>query len=145
MQDLDQHLDICPEQLICCKFSILGCDVELPRKAIEHHVATAEEHSTEFLLQHVMRLTVLVSQLCATSGVPMPLEQKKWLQNKVLRQEPPWVIKIKGFQEKKENDKEWYSDPVYSHFGGYKICLNGIANGDEGGQGTHVSVFSYIM
>ena len=144
---LYQHLDDCPEQLVRCKFSILGCDVELPRKAMERHLATAEKHSTEFLLQHVMKLTVLVSQLCAKSGVPMPLEQKKWLQNEVLRKEPvpPWVVKMEGFQEKKESDEKWFSDPVYSHFGGYKMCLKVYANGDIDGKGTHVSVYITLM
>ena len=144
---LYQHLDKCPEQLVRCKFSILGCDVELPRKAMERHLATAEKHSTEFLLQHVMKLTVLVSQLCAKSGVPMPLEQKKWLQNEVLQKEPvpPWVVKMEGFQEKKESDEKWFSHPVYSHFRGYKMCLKVYANGDIDGKGTHVSVFVSLM
>ena len=146
-KNLDTHLDECPEQLIRCKFSILGCDVELPRKKMDHHIATSEEHSTDFLLQHVMKLTVLVSQLCAKSGVPMPLEQKSWLQNKVLRKEPlpPWVFRMEGFLEIKENDFCWYSDPVYSHFGGYKMCLRVDANGETVATGTHVSVFIYLM
>ena len=146
-KNLDKHLDECPNQLIHCKFSILGCDVELPRKEMNRHIATSEEHSTEFLLQHVMKLTVLVSQLCAKSGVPMPLEQKSWLQNKVLQKErlPPWVFRMEGFQEKKENDKVWFSDPVYSHFGGYKMCLWVCSNGDRDLKGTHVSVFINLV
>ena len=79
------------------------------------------QESTEQLSQHVIKLTVLVSQLCTKSGEPNPLEQKTWLTNKTLRQEPPWVIKMMGLQEKKMGDVEWYSDPVYSHFGGYKM------------------------
>ena len=77
----------------------------------------------------------------------MPLEQKKWLQNEVLQKEPvpPWVVKMEGFQEKMENDEIWYSDPVYSHFGGYKMCLRVDANGFEDGKGTHVSVYIYLM
>ena len=146
-KNLDKHLEDCPDQLIHCKFSILGCDVELPRKEMDRHIATSEKHSTEFHLQHVMKLTVLVSQVCAKSGVPMPLEQKAWLQNKVLRKEPlpPWVFRMEGFQEKKENDKVWYSDPVYSHFVGYKMCLKVHANGSGDGKGTHVSVFISLM
>ena len=139
---LDQHLEECPEQLVRCKFSMLGCDAEIPRKAMERHVATSAEHSTEFLLQHVMKLTDLVSQLCAKSGVSNPLVQKTWLMNNVIRREPPWVVKMTGFQEK---SKEWYSDPVHSHFGGYKMCLRVDANGNGDGQGTHVSVFVYLM
>ena len=146
-KSLDKHLDKCPEQLIHCKFSILGCDVELPRKEMSRHIATSEEHSTDFLLQHVMKLTVLVSQLCAKSGVPMSLEQKTWLQNKVLRKEPlpPWVFRMEEFQEKKENNLHWYSDIVYSHFGGYKMCLIVRANGEGHAKGTHVSVYICLM
>ena len=142
---LNQHLEECPEQLVRCKFSKLGCDAVLPRKSMESHVATSAEHSPEFLIQHVMKLTVLVSQLCAKSGVSNPLEQKTWLTNKVLQKEPvpPWVIKMVGFQMKKKD--EWYSDPVYSHFGGYKMRLRVDANGDGDGKGTHVSVFVYMM
>ena len=140
---LDQHLEKCPEQLVQCKFSMLGCDAEIPRKAMESHVATSAEHSTEFLLQHVVKLTDLVSHLCAKSGVLNPLQQKTWLTNKVIRREPPWVVKMTAFQEKK--NKEWYSDPVHSHFGGYKMCLRVDANGDGDGEGTHVSVYAYLM
>ena len=113
------------------------------------HIATSEKHSTEFLLQHVMKLTVLVSQLCAKSGVPMPLEQKSWLQNKVLRKEPlpPWVFRMEGFQEKKGNEEEWFSDPVYSHFGGYKMCLCVcvcVGGGGGGGELERAMALMYL-
>ena len=144
-RDLHQHLEECPEQLIHCKFSILGCDAELPRKEMKHHVATSAEHSTEFLLQHVAKLSVLVSQLCAKSGVSNPLEEKTWLINKVLWKEPPLVIKMTGFQEKKMDRQRWLSHPVYSHFGGYKMCLCVDANGNRTAHGTHVSVYASLM
>ena len=144
---LNQHLEECPEQLVRCKFSICGCDAVIPRKAIESHVAASAEHSTEFLLQHVMTFTVLFNQLCAKSGVSNSLEQKTWLMNKILQKEPlpPWVMKMTGFQGKKKKDIEWISDPVYSHFGGYKMCLKVYANGNGDGEGTHVSVYVYLM
>ena len=146
-KDLDQHLEECPKQLVRCKFSILGCDAEIPRKSIGHHVATSAEHSTEFLLQHVMKLTVLFNQLCAKTGVPNPLEQKMWLMNKILRKEPvpPWVLKMTGFQEKTMKDEMWYSDRVYSHFGGYKMYLSVYANGSEDENSTYVSVYISVM
>ena len=52
---------------------------------------------------------------------------------------------MEGFQEKKENDEEWLSDPVYSHFGGYKMCLNVDANGNGHAKNTHVSLYVYLM
>ena len=143
----NQHLEECPEQLVHCKFSILGCDAVLPRKSMESHVASTAEHSTEFLLQHVMKLTDLVSQLCTKSRVLNPLDRKMWLMNKILQKEPvpSWVIKMEGFQKKKEENEEWCSDPVYSHFGGYKMCLRVHANGHHKTKGTHVSVYIYLM
>ena len=143
----NQHLEECPEQLVQCKFSILGCDAVLPRKSMESHVAASAEHSIEFLLQHMMKMTVLFNQLCTKSRVPNPLEQKTWLTNKILQKEPvsPWVIKMEKFQERKMNDEVWYSDPVYSHFGGYKTRLFVDANGHDLVKGTHVSVFFNLM
>ena len=108
-------------------------------------IATSAEHSTEFLLQHVVKLTELVSQLCAKSGVSNLLEQKTWLTNKALRQEPPWVVKMMGFQEKKERNIEWINDFVFCHCGGYKMCLRVNANGDNEVKGTHVSVYVCLM
>ena len=146
-RDLNQHLEECPEQFVYCKFSILGCDAVLPRKAMESHIATSTEHSTEFILQHMMKLTVLFNQLCAKNGMSNPLEQKTWLMNKIFQKQPvpPWVIKMEGFQKKKKENEDWYSDPVHSHFGGYKMCLNVDANGHDGVKGTHVSMYVYLM
>ena len=50
-----------------------------------------------------------------------------------------------GFHEKEDNDKGWYSDPVYSHFAGYNMYLNVVANGCDNGEGTHVSVYVCLM
>ena len=78
------------------------------------------------------------------SSLPLPF--CKWLQTApTCYPRPPWVIKMEGFQEKKENDEEWNSDPVYSHFGGYKMCLQVYANGNIKVKGTRVSVFIYLM
>ena len=52
---------------------------------------------------------------------------------------------VEEFQEKKETNEAWFSDPVYSHFGGYKVCLRVDANGCLGAEDTHVSVFIYLM
>ena len=57
---------------------------------------------------------------------------------------PPWVVKMEGFQEK-DHIQVWYSDPVYSHIGGYKACLKVYTTGDCNANGTHVSVFICLM
>ena len=47
-----------------------------------------------------------------------------------------------NFDIMKKQWTEWYSPPLYSHFGGYKMCLKEDAND---GKGTHVSVFACLM
>ena len=43
------------------------------------------------------------------------------------------------------NKEVWFSHPVYSHFGGYKMCLRVYANGQRCSKGTHVSVYVTLM
>ena len=44
-----------------------------------------------------------------------------------------------------ENDKEWYSETLYTHNRGYKMCLTTDTAGDGSGRGTHLSVFLILM
>ena len=52
---------------------------------------------------------------------------------------------MEGFQEKKQNDLKWLTDPVYFDFGWYKMCLSVYANGYGAARGSHVSVFINMM
>ena len=55
------------------------------------------------------------------------------------------VVRMPHFNRLKVNNKTWYSSGFYTHNGGYKMCLNVDANGDSNGEGTHVSVYLYLM
>ena len=57
----------------------------------------------------------------------------------------PVDIVMDEFRKRRRNDDDWYSPPFYSHLGGYKMCLKVYANGQGDGEGTHVSVFVYLM
>ena len=41
--------------------------------------------------------------------------------------------------------RSWYSNGFYTHHQGYKMCLNVDAFGSAEGEGTHVSVYLYLM
>ena len=76
----------------------------------------------------------------------LPLPFHRWLQNTpTCYPRPPWVFKMEEFQKKKEKNEQWFSDPVYSHFGAYKMCLCVYANGRNNMNGTHVFVFICLM
>ena len=49
------------------------------------------------------------------------------------------------FSQHKKLDDTWFSPPFYTAIGGYKLQLVVHANGVSIGEGTHVSVFLYLM
>ena len=61
------------------------------------------------------------------------------------KQFPPVDIIMDDFEQHKRSDDIWYSPPFYTHLGGYRMCLGGVANGYDEGKGTHVSVHVHLM
>ena len=58
---------------------------------------------------------------------------------------PPVDLYMKDLQLHWAVDDQWFSEPFYSHPGGYKMCLSVYAAGVGQGNGSHVSVFAHIM
>ena len=152
-----EHLAGCTEELVPCKYAAIGCEEVNKRKDLQTHLQDKKDHHLDRAMDRVMllsmgmtELTMLVNSIaaggvqCDTSHLPLPF--RPWLQNTpTCYHIPPCVVRMEGFQEKKGNDEVWSSDPVYSHFGGYKMCLSVYPNGHKEGKGTHVSVYVYLM
>ena len=145
------HLSRCAEELVPCKYASIGCDEVIKRKDLQTHLQGKKDYHLEKSMDMVMQHSMLLSKIlttgrgkCDTSHLLLPFY--RWVQNTPTSYpRPPWVIKVERFQEKKEKNESWFSVPVYSHFGGYKMCLRVEANGNGDGKGTHVSVFVYLM
>ena len=58
---------------------------------------------------------------------------------------PPFYFTLNNIQHYKENNFCWYSDPFYSHPGGYKMAMAIYPNGRSTGLETHLSVFVNII
>ena len=58
---------------------------------------------------------------------------------------PPVEYTVPNFSVLKAQDKEWRSQPFYTHRGGFKMCIGVCPNGNYNGNGTHVSVTFYTM
>ena len=145
-RDMAHHLsEDCPDELVPCTFAIAGCEQIVKRKDLQQHLKDKDLH-LDTVLSSYASLTHVVQHL-VFGGMPnIPLPLRQWLQNEPTSYPCPlWVIKMEGVQEKKEKNEAWFSDPVYSHFGGYKMCLKVYANGNGDGKGSHVSVFAYLM
>ena len=57
----------------------------------------------------------------------------------------PVEIEMPNFSQHKHNSDQWHSQPFYTHPQGYKMHLRVDPNGSNDGNGTHVSVFLYLM
>ena len=152
-KNMESHLSTeCLEEYILCKFITFGCDTAVRRREKESHFS-----DTGFHLEKSMELQVamfpmigkclMAKSLDSADVTSLPLSFRPWLQNTpTCYPRPPWVVKLEGFEEKKRNNEDWYSGPVYSHFGGYKMCLNIDPEfNDSDAKCTHVSVYICLM
>ena len=58
---------------------------------------------------------------------------------------PPVEFTIHNFSVLKAQDKEWRSPPLYTHRGGYKMCIGVWPNGVDGIQSLHGNGQSYPL
>ena len=153
---MGDHLSDCTEELIPCKYASAGCKEVIKRKQLQTHLEYGKDLHLKAAMDRVEQLSMDLSDVCRivwsmaggakpdTSRLPLPIHP--WLQSTpTCYPRPPWVIEVEGFQEKKENDVAWFSDPVYSHFGGYKMGVRVHVNGSGNAKGAYVSVYIYLM
>ena len=57
----------------------------------------------------------------------------------------PVTFRITGINKKQYTNREWNSDPFYTHANGYRLCLIVAVNGCEEYTGTHCSMFLRLM
>ena len=163
-RDMAKHLsEECSEELVQCPYAIAGCEETVKQKDLQQHLQDKDKH-LDALMESYLSLSLLVRDMLTKvnagnqrklEATRLPLPFRPWLQNvPTCYPRPPWVIKMEELREKKESNvwsilqvknEGWFSDPVYSHFGGYKMCLRVDANGHNEGKGTHVSVYVYLM
>ena len=149
----DHLSEDCPDELVPCKFAIAGCQQIVKRKDLHQHLQDKDLHF-QTVMESYASLSLLVRDLAYAvkygnhgniHAVILPIPYRSWLQNTpTCYPRPPWVIKMEGFREKMENE-QWFSDPVYSHFGGYKMCLRVDATRPNDKKDTHVAVLIYWM
>ena len=72
---------------------------------------------------------------------PIILRVSSELSNQVA----PAIVKMPSFSNKLENEEVWSSSPFFAFEGGYQMCLNVYPAGNGKGEGTHVSVFLFLM
>ena len=111
------HRKQCPHENVGCQYRHVGCTFVTTREKMQ-------EHESECTQQHL----TLAMKALSTANHTAPL-----------------VIRMKHFKEHKDAGIAWHSPGFYSHQGGYKLCLNVEANGYGTYEGTHISVYTYLM
>ena len=151
-KNMATHLQqTCPMELVECEYKMLGCREVVRRKEIDQHLADDKYHLKMAMKAQATMFSCLQEAFSTSFKTRpdvslLPLPFRPWLQNTpTCYPRPPWVIKLEGFQVKREKKEVWFSDPVHSHFGGYKCCLRVDANGcQDDKKHTYVSAFICI-
>ena len=155
-EDMEAHRKECPLEMIQCEYYSVGCEVMMARKDKEEHKKEQmEEHlmMTKDALAIALKQINNLAQLAMVNSMSSPPNNTKWpiildVKATMLQsgsQMCPVTIKMSEFNSKYEDKVEWYSDPFYTHNKGYKICVRVDAAGNGDGEGTHLSIFLYLM
>ena len=128
-QKVENHVKVeCPLTEVNCPLHYAGCEVRLPRKDMPEHMRDTVTHLTllatvtQTLLKENQELKKEFRELKLTSGrFPINFHVK---------------FSIKEVQ---------YLPSFYTHSHGYQLCIEVDTNGYGDGEGTHVSLFTYLM
>ena len=155
---LDKHVkEECPLENVACEYSFAGCHVRIHRKDLSKHLS-------ESLPSHLSLLAVLCleckeklseknTEIAELKSRMEEQEQKikkleltvAELGCSVCKQYPPVDLVMTDFNTHRFSEDQWFSEPFYTHPGGYKMCLSVFANGVGKGKDTDVSVFANLM
>ena len=162
VQEVEGHLQECPEQEIGCSYSDLGCKAVFKRRALEDHCETSKDVHNHLLRSRVTLLTQVVVQLqvvvqrlqdkdkstsssASSQTSTLSPVSRPWLENTKLFPSMPWMIRFDEFSKQKaQNGVSWTSAPFFTTPIGYKLCLLVVAGGDGEEDRGHVSVFTEL-
>lgn len=155
-EDMVEHRKSCPLEMVSCQY---GCGIKFARKDQETHdqekmqdhlsVTKTELASTkdrvdvlEALLFHYVNKKQLDGSRDAdavNSGWSIQLH----LASLTATTSPvaPVVVKMKEYNKMKKRNKRWYSDNIYTHDRGYRLCMYVYPGGKSEGEDTHLSVY----
>ena len=140
-QDLPNHLEVCPLQIIDCEFDYAGCKKRVQRQEMQFHVDSSVKAHLQMVATHAKKQEKQIEALIAQFHQLMTLQQ----QTKSPVFIPPPIFIMTSFEQHKKNDDIWLSPPFYSYIRGYKMCISVYANGCGAGEGTHLSVYLNMM
>ena len=126
---IEQHLENdCEYTVISCKYEGIGCDMKMKRKDMGAHEQDDKAHLHQ-ALNTVVKLRDRLQSVATITSM-----QKKSV-----------VFKITNYEKKKKNNEEVSSQSFYSGISEYHMSIKVYSNGNDDGEGTHVSVYVHIL
>jgi hypothetical protein len=98
---------------------------------VSNDVEMLVERKSQSLQAEVRKFVGQKNRSLSVHTMPLPL--------------PPFYFTLNNIEHYKENNFCWYSDPFYSHPGGYKMVIAIYPNGRSTGLETHLSIFVNII
>ncbi|XP_065887991.1 TNF receptor-associated factor 4-like [Dysidea avara] len=169
--NLEQHLQVCPCEVVSCTFADVGCKEKIKRQHLQLHIeASVLEHQmmmcaalkeakkeNEKLKQAqksveywVNGYKVMAGEVKSTNW-PLYLSSLAVVATSIPVPLSPVVFEFNNYSAKlkeaktKHNNMRYFLTPFYTHAGGYKMQLCIYPNGTLDGKGTHISVSLYFM
>lgn len=99
-----------------------------------------ESSSCQYLKDNCLRLRVTRVTSLDWSEV-----EKKCRMIEARTSYPPVDFTMLNFQQHKMDGDIWVSPSFYTHPKGYRICLGVCANGYRDGEGSHISLYMYLL
>ena len=121
---------------------------KLQRKE-EETACTIQQMQQEFTLQLQSKDEEIVSVTHKMKEISALLQSKEEAQTMQQKQDLRTTYKINfcftldKFKHRKKKNEEWYSEPFYTHPGGYRMCVRIDANGFD--DSKFVSLYTHIM
>ena len=72
---LEEHLSVCPLQVVACDYQSAGCNCSRPRKSLSAHYATAANYHNQLLVRQNASLQSKVEEL--ERGLPQQLSEQR--------------------------------------------------------------------
>ena len=134
---LATHNETCPKAIITCEYNTVGCNKRMKREEKEeHNKESVQEHLQ--MTKEEIQMTKEELQMAKETIESLKLTQRT-------KVSPPFVAKLMYYTQKKQGNKDWYSPGFHTSPGGYKMRLWVYPNGNDDGQGTHVSCYICLM
>ena len=125
-QHLYQHEQYeCEHTVVKCKHESIGCKTELKRKDMEAH-----EQDDKLHLHMAIDTVTFLKEQCSMLSYMLKKESM--------------TFRLTEYQNKKENNEEFYSPSFYTGHG-YYMNVWVYAYGNGSGEGSHVSVYAYFL